>query len=179
MTTSSASWAERATTVTTTPDTYGLPEPGVTMSSGDLTVSSMDVPLSDPFNGDCLELQVTKPVNLAQLTTEIQRRTKTPVMLALRSNPTDAPPTAATPNVLWVKPGSLNEKTVASVVAKHVPVPEVMESGPEIIASNTATAITPAFDANQQSLVDRLQAGEQLNAAESSDLLRAILGISS
>lgn len=164
----------------TDPDSYAIPAPGVSISSGDLHIQAADVPLGDPFNGDCIELQVTKPVDLGQLTTEIQRRTKTVPQLAMRQNLDGSPASAEQPYILWIHPGTLNQQACQQVLDRHVP---IQQSGvlpaTETVQEPTATTVAPKFDDSQQALVGRLEAGEQLNAAESSDLLRAILGITS
>lgn len=167
--------------MTTSPDSVGIPSPGVSMVSGDLEISSMGVPLGDPFGGDCIELIVTKKVNLAQLTDEIQRRTKTVPQLAMRQ-PNDQDPTAENPYVLWVHPGTLSVDICQSVLDKHVPIPPTYNNDgqtEDITTAPAAVTVTPQFNEGQQKLVEQLQQGKELTASESSDLLRAILGITS
>lgn len=125
----------------------------------------------DPFNRNCVRIEVTRPIEVSQLAVEIEARTKYAVQVVLSAK--GQTPSAGAPAVLFVSPKSVNVKVIQAVIDQHVPAP----SAPLEETVQDPSLPSVAVPEHLQPLVDKLAAGESLEGAETSDLLRAILGI--
>lgn len=141
------------------------------------TLVSNEDPHPDPFSGNSVRITVTKRLDLGLLQSELVARTKAQVMLSLSVDDPEHIASDQRPAVLFVSPGNISKKVIQDIVAAHVPAPAPAEAGAPPAPTNT---INPATLPDEyQPLIEKLAAGETLKTAESSDLLRALLGIES
>lgn len=150
------------------------PKPKVENPDGGPEVEYVD---PGPFGGNSVRLAVTREINVSQLQDEITQRTKTEVQVVLLVDDPDHIASKANPATLYVSPGNLSERVLQAVVEQHVahkvaPAPTVGVDPATTGGFNVAT-----LPAEAQALVEKLKDGKDLKASESSDLLRALLGI--
>ena len=130
-----------------------------------------------PFLGNSIRLAVTKEINVSQLQDEIAARTRAPVQVVLTTDGPEHIASKETPATLYASPASLNEKVVQAVVDSHV----ARQVGRPPQGVDPAS-VTTGFNADSlpqeaQALIEKLKDGDTLKTSESSNLLRAILGI--
>ena len=132
-----------------------------------------------PFGGNSIKLLAKREVNVAQLQEELTQRTKTQVQVSLQVDPENHRriATEASPLAVYISPANTNERVAQAVLDAHVA--KQVGGRPVAGASQEQTGFNPAsLPEGAQDLISKLEKGETLKTAESSDLLRALLGIS-
>ncbi len=130
-----------------------------------------------PFDGNSIHLAVTREINVSQLQEEISQRTRSEVEVALKVDDISHIASKDRPATLFVSPGSLNERVVQTVIENHV-AKQVGQAQPSPSSQDDAPGFNvETLPADAQELVQKLADGKDLKASESSNLLRAILGI--
>lgn len=153
-----------------------FPSPGVVMTGSGVNVTNPVPDVGDPFAGDCTEYVVTKPVDIGQLASEIQKSLKLKDLPQLVVRLKDEQqPSKSTPAVLWVSPKRISQDAVQRVLDRHI---AINPAGPPAQDETQPSPLAASFDSGQQELVAQLQQGKTLTTAQLSDLLKAMLGAS-
>ena len=135
----------------------------------------------DPFGGNAISVETSRPLNVAQLAAEINRAVGTTMHVAVSFPVPDYPDRTKT--MIFVSPSTVAgvadlSARIEQAVTDHVPAefPDSLPSPP--VEVFPVTGMTDRVDLLNPTFVTKLQTGAKVTTAELADALRSILGIS-
>lgn len=136
-------------------------------------VEVVDETHPDPFGGDAKQFEVDKAVDVPRLQSEISRRVGVAVQIVLSYPEGYDTCSQEHPGVLFVHPGSVDARTVTSVLATHRP----PDSGQPDPAPSEPQTPSVAQDPALASIVAKLTEGKTLSTADLTKVIGALLGV--